>query len=236
MDLLTAANGFCGTLASIVNGTMARGVDFDVMPVSDLERAFVLPRGSSPGRPKPIPIVTGPQRDGEPRLWLSVSYLVGPDSRHEHLAVFSSFFSLVIDKETNHPTVRIEFERERGHEPGRSDTVRHKRPAAHVQIHGSSEPIAFVQGLNGDRRLRGLEKFHVPVGGRRYRPTLEDFIEFVHLEGLVPRLHEGWEDVVAHHRSEWFERQLRSAIRNDSRIAADQLTRMGYSVEGPLAS
>ena len=47
---------------------------------------------------------------------------------------------------------------------------------------GRSLTVARATGL----RLRRLEKFHIPVGGRRFRPTLEDFIEFLHAEGFDP--------------------------------------------------
>lgn len=236
MSWTDEADQFCRTLANIVNGTVARGAEFDLTPVAGVEQAFVLPRDSAVKKPKPIGIVTGPNRNGEPRLWLSVLFRVGPDDRNEHMAVLSSAYSLLIDAETNRPAVRIEYERDGGYEPGRSEGQNHRRPAAHVQIDGSSEPIAFVQGLNGEKRLRGLGRFHIPVGGRRYRPTLEDFIEFLFLEKLIPNLHPSGRQVIDEHRNEWMKLQLRAAIRNDPGVAVEKLEDMGYVIQNPARS
>jgi hypothetical protein len=94
--------------------------------------------------------------------------------------------------------------------------------------------LAYAQAVNG-QQPRPLEKFHVPVGGRRFRPSLEDFIEFLHAEKLLPTLHHGWREVLAETRGDWLRRQLQAAVRNDPDIAAEQLVSMGYEVTGPAA-
>jgi hypothetical protein len=127
----------------------------------------------------------------------------------------------------------VEYERDKGNEPDDAVPGRHRRSAAHVQIHGSSEELAYIQGLYGSRPLRGLASFHIPVGGRRFRPTLEDFIEFLWAERLIPTVHDGWQDVLQHHRTEWLRRQLRAAVRSDPSTAVAQLEVMGYTVAPP---
>jgi hypothetical protein len=67
------------------------------------------------------------------------------------------------------------------------------------------------------------------VGGRRYRPTLEDVIEFLVIENLADA-RDGWADVLACHRKAWERLQLSAAIRADPGTARDVLTDM----HGPL--
>jgi hypothetical protein len=74
-----------------------------------------------------------------------------------------------------------------------------------------------------------LKDYHFPVGGRRFRPTLEDIIEFLVLERLV-EAHHGWEDAAGEHRSEWDRRQLRAAVRRDPETAMEQLRSMNLDI------
>lgn len=64
---------------------------------------------------------------------------------------------------------------------------------------------------------------------------MEDFIEFLWTERLIPAMHSGWEAVVTQHRSNWLALQLRAAVRNDPAVAVEQLETMGYSVPSPPA-
>ncbi len=52
------------------------------------------------------------------------------------------------------------------------------------------------------------------MGSRRYRPTLEDFIEFLILEGLT-EARAGWREVLDAGRDAYRRVQLRAAIRRD---------------------
>jgi hypothetical protein len=101
-----------------------------------------------------------------------------------------------------------------------------------VQINGVSAELTDALATTG-QAPRPLEAFHVPVGGRRFRPTLEDFIEFLHMERLLPTLHSEWRDVIAETRGPWLELQLRAAVRNRPEVAGEQLRSMGWSVTEP---
>ena len=232
--LIEESERFARVLTEVVNGTVAAGARFVVTPFAGPTKlAWVFPEGSSPTKVSLIPIVCGRPAGEPPQLWLRTSFQVCLDDHEDHLAVERSVFGLVIDHATGRPAIRVEFDRDQGNEPDDSTPARHRRSAAHVQIHGSSEELAYVQGLNGDRQLRGLEKFHVPVGGRRFRPSLEDFIEFLWVERLIPRLHDGWQDVLTRHRTNWLTLQLRAAVRNEPETAVAQLETMGYEVRRP---
>lgn len=75
-----------------------------------------------------------------------------------------------------------------------------------------------------------LEKLHVPVGGRRFRPSLEGFIELLRQEKLLPKVKSGWRKVLEDTRGDWEARQVRAAVRRSPDHAADQLRQMGYRV------
>ncbi|MAT05929.1 MAG: hypothetical protein CL424_12895 [Acidimicrobiaceae bacterium] len=230
-DLAEEAETFAAILTDVVNGTIATGVRFVVTPFEGpIELAWVFPQGSTPAKVALIPIVGGLADGQAPRLWLRTMFQVRLDDTEDHLAVHRSVFGLVIDEASGRPAIRVEYDRDQGNEPDDQTPATHRRSAAHVQIHGSSEELAYVQGLNGDGRLRGLEQFHIPVGGRRFRPSLEDFIEFLWAERLIPGLHDGWQDVLTRHRTNWLSLQLRAAVRNDPDTAIAQLETMGYTV------
>jgi hypothetical protein len=73
---------------------------------------------------------------------------------------------------------------------------------------------------------RPLKDFHFPVGGRRFRPSLEDVIEFLVAERLAsPRT--GWESAVEEHRAKWEDRQLRAAVCRNPDVAIAQLREQG---------
>jgi hypothetical protein len=233
-ELLEAAEEFATTLTEVVNGTVTSNARYLVTPFDEpAEVAWVFPEGSTPARVALLPISAGLPAGAPRQLWLRASFQVRMDSAGDHLAVEQSVFALVIDERSKRPVVRMEYERGRGSEPDDTSLGRHRRNAAHVQIHGSSEPLAYIQGLHGHSELRDLSKFHVPVGGRRFRPSLEDFIEFLWSERLIPGLHEGWKDVIGKHRARWLNLQLRAAVRNDPASAINQLETMGYEVTPP---
>lgn len=232
VSLNDEAEAFAGILTEIVNGTITTDARFVVTTLKDNPNlAWVFPEGSTLTERRIIPINSG-LKSGQPiRLWLSTWFRVSLNDSGEHLAVQSSAFALVLDEKSNRPAVRVEYERDRGNEPDDSIPGAHRRSAAHVQIHGSSEELAYIQGLQGSGPLRTLDKFHIPVGGRRFRPTLEDFIEFLWSERLISPLKVGWQQVLSKHRSNWLSLQLRAAVRSDPATAIAQLEIMGYKVD-----
>lgn len=103
-------------------------------------------------------------------------------------------------------------------------------PQPHFQVAGAShsmDELCAHAGLD-----RGLERFHFPVGGKRYRPTLEDLIDFLVTERIAEP-HDGWLDVLRDHRERWERTQLRSVVRRDPETAALELERMGHLVQRP---
>lgn len=231
--LVEKADLFAADLTEVVNGTACTGQAFETTPLEDAPKAWVWPVGSTTARRRLLPIFGS---GDSPRLWLNVWFRVRLNDTREHLAVETSVFALCIDERSQRPAVRIEYDRGEGREPDDTDLRRHRRSAAHVHVHGASDELAYAQAVAGASKLRRLDQLHIPVGGRRFRPTLEDFIEFLHAEELLPALHDGWMDVITLHQSNWLARQLRAAVSNDPATAAAQLTTMGYRVDPPSPS
>ncbi len=104
-------------------------------------------------------------------------------------------------------------------------------PEAHLHLHG--EAVAVQDMLERcDRSKDKPDDLHFPVGGRRFRPCLEDLIEFCILERLVtPR--PDWERVLDESRQRFRDDQLRAAVRRSPELAAGVLASEGWTVTKP---
>lgn len=103
---------------------------------------------------------------------------------------------------------------------------------AHLHIYGKSDAEEFWR----PRLVNpGLEKLHFPVGGRRFRPTLEDVISFLVTEGICEG-REGWLAAIEASRAEYEWEQLGAAIRRDGEGAATWLRTLGYEVTPPVVT
>lgn len=222
------ARSFAEVLTTLVNGTVTVDAEFHVTQLADQPpAAWIAPAGSELFRPKPIPL----SADGsDARLWLAAHFAIRLDEEGEYLSVQSSRFALCVTQITKNSLLRIEYERGKGHEP---DAITdHSRPAAHLHLHGSSTQLGHAQALAGSE-YKSLESIHFPVGGRRFRPSLEDFIEFLYNEDLLPSVHPRWREVLQSTRSGYLDGQLRAAVRRNPDVASAQLTSMGYVVSNP---
>jgi len=120
------------------------------------------------------------------------------------LQVNSSVIALMTEDERE--LLHFDYEREK----------KNNYPEAHLQVVASSE--AWRSASPG----RALERLHLPVGGRRYRFTLEDVAHFLLAEGLVGES-EGAKDALAALRAKFESDQLRAAIRRDPKTAREFL-------------
>lgn len=230
--MVSKAELFANDLNEIVNGTISSGIEFVVTPIENQNFAWVMADSNRKLKSRLIPITCNLKNGESPWIWLNVYFKVTLKNQ-SYLTVDSSAMSLIIDESSRRPVFRVEFDRDRGVEPTDEVTGVHSRNAAHVHIHGASPDLSYIHGRNGLPKVRALEEHHFPVGGRRFRPTLEDFIEFIYLEEIVLELKEGWRDVLRKHRTNWLDIQLRAAVRENPHIAVEKLIEMGYSVQSP---
>lgn len=136
---------------------------------------------------------------GKPRSWLKVGYSLRMDPSGDHLAVNKSFIEVYAADDDKMALCRFDYERDK-----------QGYPESHLQVYGESVALAAWSG----NPRRQLDRLHLPTGGRRYRPALEDVIEFLIVEGLADG-RAGWRDVLSAERESYWRIQLRAAIRRD---------------------
>ncbi|MEU4154786.1 hypothetical protein [Streptomyces antimycoticus] len=128
------------------------------------------------------------------------------------------------------PLIRFEYVR-RSKEP----------PGAHIQVHAHRDEMAYLlrladagrpkQGFRR-RKLPRLSEMHLPVGGHRMRPSLEDVLLFLKREFAIDTA-PAWRTVIDDHLKSWREIQLMSAVRDAPEAAAEVLRLLGYTVMPP---
>ena len=227
-DLENEASSFATKISELLNATVAHDAELSISNIDNTSSWIT--SGPIPNKKSLIPLVTGPTVRGIPMLGLSIFYKLTQVESNEHLSVLSSGISLVMNSDSKNPVIRLEFERNQGIEPGAESTRSHRRHAAHVQIHGESSALGAIWALNGRVHQTKLESLHIPVGGRRFRPSLEDFIEFLVIENLISALHENGQQTLDRSRNEWLEIQLKAAVRSNPAVAIDQLRKLNYTI------
>lgn len=169
--------------------------------------------------------------EGEPLLTLKVRYECALDGVKRYLAIDESDVKVYAGpKAAGEPLFRYHYRR-----ASHGDL-----PSAHLHIHAHRDATTYVMASAGDATRRGkrrarssdvphLYEMHFPLGGHRFRPCLEDFLEMLVVELGVDSSAEGLESLRAG-REEWRRKQLRSVVRDDASEAADVLRGMGYEV------
>lgn len=205
--LQEAARDFGRRVANLLNRTVASGVVLGAL-IDTRNGACRVGKGLSKNNfhIQPIELLPGP--DGA-QVHLIVSHVLRWDDAGKYLASVGSAFRLYTDAEMTSPLVRYEYERENQH-----------HPEAHIHMHSSWDAAVPLLGVRPPRKL------HLPVGGRRFRPSLEDLIEFLVRENFSsPK--KAWEVAIRDHREEWYRTQLSAAVRADPDIAITQLREDG---------
>jgi hypothetical protein len=197
-DLGAAAREFADTLSRLLNSTVCNGVRLSPILTSK-EDALVGYRLTK----KNLTPLKAFQLQGS-CIFLNLSYHLKPDDEGQYLAVASSFMGLFVDESMSEPLLHFYYERDKGD----------GYPEAHLQVVAESlawQRVFETCDSSADRK-RSLENLHLPVGGRRLRPTLEDLIEFVIAERLV-KGKGGWQEALRPSREEFSVIQMRALIR-----------------------
>lgn len=125
------------------------------------------------------------------------------------------------------PLIRLEY-----------DATMRGAPISHWQIHAErgamSHLLGHAYGLPGAAvsRPHDFSSLHFPLGGERFRPCLEDVIQFL-IEECGIDSKDNWRTVIEAGREKWRRIQLRSAVRDAPEEAASVLRHLGYTVESP---
>ncbi|WP_055480931.1 hypothetical protein [Sphaerimonospora mesophila] len=147
---------------------------------------------------------------------MDLSFRFCYDPEGEYFTVLSSFVAIYGDSDGKCCLCHFDYERDKvdGY------------PEAHIQVYGES-PVLRMWG--GELLDRGLHRLHFPSGHRRFRWCLEDVIEFLVIEGIVPGK-PGWQEAIEPGRRRFHETQLRAAIRRDMTTTIGYLEEAGYQV------
>ena len=227
-DLLRArVEEFVGTLNELVDGVLNTSERFEAEFVPDRQQAIVRPPYPEDDKVPAIPLVRKGHDAGTPALFLGVTYRVALDAKAMHLQVITSTISLRVDvtggRRDPRPLVRVEYDR---------GQLRPGRTAAHVHLHANSPEMAWVFGSSG-QAAPDLHALHFPVGGRRFRPTLEEFLLFLDRENLFNDWKDGWKPKLIGSLEQWERLQARATARQYADEAAAALKSLGYNVTAP---
>lgn len=204
-------------MTTVLNGTVTHGIRLSAV-VDTLGRAVVgnrVSRRAPLGRPIPLTL-----SKATARLELRLLHTLAVDESGLFLATSKSSYKLVGTGDGD-PILTCDYTREPPNE----------YPEAHCHIHGRVDAIQRMLE-HGDREGDKPDDLHIPVGGRRFRPCLEDLIEFCILERLV-EARPNWRAVLENSRETFHAQQLRAAVRRNPALAADVLKREGWQVTSP---
>lgn len=152
---------------------------------------------------------------------LHLHYALGTDRTGEHLAVHVSTFQLR-DSRGKKPIIRFEYVRD-------AQNV----PCSHIHVHAESGLFTQLLAATGHKSPAAVQSVHIPTGGDRFRPCVEDFVEFLISECKVAG-REGWRDEINLGREQWRRMQTAAAVRDRPEVAIEELRRLGLTVEAEL--
>jgi len=224
VTLKAQARAFSSTLARILNKTVTRGISLQV--ILDREQGgrvvgwlgYQVSRSNLVGQPIPLTVSPAPPSS---YLWIGQTLMVEEDTGH--LVTRSAQVALCTDPDGEDQLFRYDYNREPSND----------YPAAHLQVYGLNQPWLDFCAARG--YAKPTERLHFPVGGRRFRPSLEDIVEFLIVEKLVS-FHDAWQEGLAEGRQRWDAVQVMAAVRARPADAAEQLRQLGYAVDAPQPS
>lgn len=216
-DLHTLARAFAAQLSDLLNKTVCNGVRLNasVEPGTSVVVVSNETKRQDISRTAGIPVCLR----GKARLHLTVSVRLNLDDSGEHLMVVSSVMALSRSADGDGELLHYDYERHK--EDG--------YPEAHVQVCATSDEWSALLPTSS------LKKLHLPVGGRRFRPTLEDVIEFLVAEGLADGRN-GWQQVLDQSRQEFQLIQLRAAVRRHPEVAREVLDKLDREQAAKLSN
>ena len=176
------------------------------------------------------------QLASDSQLVVQAHFIARLSESGEHLGVRKSAFSVSYAGAHGEPLFRYEYD----------ESMTPALPRAHLQI-GKVQNFAALSALSDGssriarqreakidrgKRFHRSEDLHFPLGGDRFRPALEDVLQFL-ITQLGVRAEEHWRDAVRESRRTWRGRQLASAVRDNPAGAASALSALGYVVRPP---
>ena len=226
-EFAASVERFVGTLNHLLESSVSTTARFNGRLSADGTEAVIRVQGGSDDRSAGVALVRSDDDPDGPVLFLRARYIVEVDSRRDDLRVSSSMVGLWADvtggRKRPRPIVRVEYDRR---QPASG------RAAAHVHLHANSPELVWMYGSAG-RPAPDLHALHFPVGGRRFRPTLEEFLLFLDRENLFNDWKAGWKPKLIRSLEAWERRQARATARQFPAEAIGALQTLGYRVTAP---
>jgi hypothetical protein len=221
-DLAAEAGKFGEELQQLLDAVLPyeQGTDPELrqVTVTASRLAFAIELGTAKAKEaQTIPLLRNGRRVAE----LFVLIRLVADSADRYPAVAKSKFELRVNR---HPLLRLDFDRDM-----------HTVPGCHWNVHAERCAITNLLVRNNPDHSGELSKLHLPVGGARMRPCLEDLLQLL-LEDFrfdaMPNAYRAIEDG----RIRWRRRQLAAMVRDDPEEAVRVLTdELGYEVKLPIS-
>ena len=173
--------------------------------------------------------------DGVAALLLVVNFTCEWDQEQSFLAVRRAGIS-ILSVDSTEPLMRYEF----------VNAMDPSLPSAHLHVHAHRDEILYqlfraTKGkaksrakavLDDSRASPRLSSIHLPVGGPRMRPALEDVLQMLinefcidHEDGAIAALTSG--------RADWRRSQIGASVRDAPAEAVRVLQSLGYDVAWP---
>ncbi|MCX4906853.1 hypothetical protein [Streptomyces sp. NBC_00878] len=215
-DLRNLANAFAGQIEKTLNRTITNNAKIKAV-VPDGSDGSLIPVGQGlTKRSLVATLIPLHLRNETPTAWLDLIFQMCMDDQGEYLMVRSSYIAIAADPVGEAQLCHFDYERDKGD----------GYPEAHLQIHGPTPPALTKICKAARRDDDTLAKLHFPVGGRRFRPCLEDVIEFLITERLA-RGHPDWQKVIEEGREGFQAVQLRAAMRKRPDVVEAYLGKYG---------
>jgi hypothetical protein len=221
LDLGARAGEFGEELQQLLDAVLPYqdGTDPDLRQVTVTESglAFAVEIGTAKaGQAQPIPLLSAGAKVAE----LFVTMRLVADSADRHPAVARSRIVVRVDR--RNPLLRLDYDRDM-----------HTVPGCHWNVHAERSALTRVLARSNPSHSGELSKVHLPVGGFRMRPSIEDVLQMLITDFRFDRLHDAQAAIDAG-RIRWRRRQLAAMIRDDVpeaiRVMAEEF---GYAVVVP---
>lgn len=223
--LITQAEELANELAESLSAFLGRDVHFRASTRES--RVFVSPADGDP--------LTVSVKDRQ-LLSLQVEYLCRFDHQQRFLAVHSSTIGVHAGaRPKKEPLFRYEYvyDQHTG------------LPAAHLHVHAHRDQFTHLMTVasecgvkrrvadeNDSVEVARLAAIHFPLGGHRFRPSLEDVLQLLEVE-FGADVGESWPSRLTSARSTFRRKQTAAVVRDCPSEAITTLEEMGYSVTNP---
>lgn len=113
--------------------------------------------------------------------------------------------------------------------------------SCHAHVVGANSLFDYLtprigknKSKNSNLILQTTDVLHIPMGGKRFRPTIEDVIELLICQCGVLHTDDALE-IIEKSRGEWVFAQTRAAVTDSPEAAIEALESLGYSVVKRIA-